>query len=53
MEAEALLQQAKNFELLGNSYPSVKDAVRAAKKRAASTDLIFVGGSTFVVAEVV
>ncbi len=53
MEAEALLQQAKNFELLGNSFPSVKDAVRAAKKRAVPTDLIFVGGSTFVVAEVV
>ncbi len=38
--------------LKGRSYKSVKSALRAANKGASKKDLIFVGGSTFVVAEV-
>jgi len=38
--------------LKGRSYKTVKTALKAAKKAASKEDLIFVGGSTFVVAEV-
>lgn len=48
-----LQQQAIEFSLKGKTYPSVKEALETAKKNASSEDLIFVGGSTFVVAEVV
>ncbi|MFA7446560.1 MAG: cyanophycin synthetase, partial [Flavobacteriaceae bacterium] len=53
LEAEVLEEKAKVFSLFGKSYASVKDAFEQAKHQALSTDLIFVGGSTFVVAEVV
>jgi dihydrofolate synthase/folylpolyglutamate synthase len=53
LEAESLKQQAESFGLLGEVYPSVKAALSAAQKNAANNDLVFVGGSTFVVAEVV
>ncbi len=38
--------------LQGSSYPAVSLALEAAKKAAGKDDMIFVGGSTFVVAEV-
>ncbi|MCK5838686.1 MAG: bifunctional folylpolyglutamate synthase/dihydrofolate synthase, partial [Bacteroidales bacterium] len=38
--------------LQGNPFNSVKDAFEAAQSNAAMGDLVFVGGSTFVVAEV-
>ncbi len=53
MSAKALQEQAKGFDLLGRSYVSVRNAWRAAKRRAGAEDVIFIGGSTFVVAEVV
>ena len=37
--------------LHGETYPSVKEAVEAAKNNADTEDFIFVGGSTFVVAD--
>jgi len=42
---------AKGFN--GNAYKSVSEAYNDAKKRAEYSDLIFVGGSTFVVAEII
>jgi len=48
-----LQKKAKEYELLGAIYPSVNKALVAAEKNAKKTDFIFVGGSTFVVAEVV
>jgi dihydrofolate synthase/folylpolyglutamate synthase len=42
-----------NFRLTGNAYPSVKTALDVAKQNAGNGDLVFIGGSTFVVAEVV
>lgn len=51
--ANELKTQAQCLGLNGESYPTVQDALREAKKNARSGDLIFVGGSTFVVAEVV
>jgi len=53
LEAVDLMQQAECFGLKGKSFASVKQALQEAKKAAKPTDLIFVGGSTFVVAEIV
>ena len=53
LDADSLKQQAANFGLAGKNYPSVKAAFKAAQTNALENDLVFVGGSTFVVAEVV
>jgi dihydrofolate synthase/folylpolyglutamate synthase len=53
LEAGILKAQAEDVGLRGNVYSSVNEALMAAKKDAKTNDLIFVGGSTFVVAEVV
>lgn len=53
LDAESLKQKAESLGLRGEVYASVKSALLAAQKAAAPTDLVFVGGSTFVVAEVV
>jgi len=42
---------AEQFGLKGNTYPTVAEALTAAKKECRPNDLVFVGGSTFVVAE--
>lgn len=52
-QAEELAQEAHMLGLAGSSYPSVNDALEAARRSASMNDLIFVGGSSFVVAEVV
>lgn len=52
MNEQELAQKAAGFGLKGESYPSVKEAFNAAKLNAGKNDLIFVGGSTFVVAEI-
>lgn len=51
-KAEELLEKAKLNGLQGVFVPDVNDAINYARKKAASDDLIFVGGSTFVVAEI-
>lgn len=53
LHVTTLKQKATDFNLTGTSYRSVKSALRAALKAATTNDLIYVGGSTFVVAEVV
>ncbi|QZE13618.1 bifunctional folylpolyglutamate synthase/dihydrofolate synthase [Halosquirtibacter laminarini] len=53
MEAEVLQEKAKEFGLTGSCYDSVKEALKVAWERADDKDMVFVGGSTFVVAEVV
>lgn len=53
LDAKELAIGASSFGLVGKSYVNVKDALEAAKKAASPNDLIFVGGSTFVAAEVV
>jgi dihydrofolate synthase / folylpolyglutamate synthase len=53
MDATELKTLAGSFGLKGMSYPSVKEALKAAQTSATSRDLIFVGGSTFTVAEVI
>jgi len=53
LDAESLKLKAESFGLQGETYPSVKAALLAAQANATDNDLVFVGGSTFVVAEVV
>jgi len=52
LSANELAQKAATFGLTGNTFPSVQKAFDAARQRANTKDLIFIGGSTFVVAEV-
>ena len=52
LEAKKLQAIAQLFDLKGKTYTSVRRAFAAAKKSAKEQDLIFVGGSIFVVAEV-
>lgn len=48
-----LVVEAEKLNLKGQPYPSVNDAVKAARESADKDDLIFIGGSTFVVAEII
>ena len=52
LNAEFLQEKAVSFELLGKVYSSVSNAYQSAQKEAGSNDFIYVGGSTFVVAEI-
>lgn len=51
--SEELAAEAALKGLRGQAYSSVNEALAAARKAAGKDDLIFVGGSTFVAAEVV
>jgi dihydrofolate synthase/folylpolyglutamate synthase len=53
LDAESLKLKAESFGLHGLAYADVVSALAAAKLAAHMDDLVFVGGSTFVVAEVV
>lgn len=52
MDAEKLTKKAIESGLKGLCFTSVKKALETAKKNAKKEDLIFIGGSAFVVAEV-
>ncbi|WEK20298.1 MAG: bifunctional folylpolyglutamate synthase/dihydrofolate synthase [Candidatus Pedobacter colombiensis] len=52
LPAVDLAAQAKKYDLNGQTFDTVALAVQAAKRNAGANDLIFIGGSTFVVAEV-
>ena len=49
---EELAQEAQKYQLKGQAYTSVAEAYQQALSHAKPNDLVFVGGSTFVVAEV-
>lgn len=51
LATEILKVAAKKYNLLGEKYDSVSEAFAAAKQNATENDFIYVGGSTFVVAE--
>jgi dihydrofolate synthase/folylpolyglutamate synthase len=51
MGAKQLLEEAKAFHLKGQSFDSVTDAYRDASTNANINDVILIGGSTFVVAD--
>ena len=49
---EELAQEAQKYKLKGQAYASVAEAYQQALSHAQPNDLVFIGGSTFVVAEV-
>ncbi|MDR0894789.1 MAG: bifunctional folylpolyglutamate synthase/dihydrofolate synthase [Prevotellaceae bacterium] len=51
LPALELARRAHDFGLPGESYPDVPTAVRAALQKSLPEDFIFVGGSSFVVAD--
>lgn len=53
LEAIILKEKSAKFNLKGNVYISVNKALENAQKNASDKDVIFIGGSTFVVAEIV
>ncbi|WP_345950966.1 folylpolyglutamate synthase/dihydrofolate synthase family protein [Mucilaginibacter sp. PAMB04274] len=53
LEVQSLQQQAMMVGLQGKTYPTVPEALQAAQQKAGPKDLVFAGGSTFVVAEIV
>jgi dihydrofolate synthase / folylpolyglutamate synthase len=53
LPSQELQSLALQYGLVGHSYATVQQALAAAKSNALLNDLIFIGGSTFVVAEVV
>jgi dihydrofolate synthase / folylpolyglutamate synthase len=52
MEAAELARQAGELGLTGEVVPDVNEAIRRARIEAQADDVIFIGGSTFVVAEI-
>ena len=44
--------QAKSFGIIGEEMKNVNDAINFVKSKANNKDLIYIGGSTFVVAEI-
>ena len=51
MPTNELMAKASSYNLKGNCYPTVPDALHAAKAESAASDFIFVGGSCFIVAD--
>lgn len=52
-DARELQAEAAKYDLHGRVYAGVKQALKAAKRHALKNDVIFVGGSTFTVAEII
>jgi dihydrofolate synthase/folylpolyglutamate synthase len=52
LPVKELQELAAGFGLQGQAFPEVNAALAAARQAAAPEDVIFVGGSTFVVAEI-
>lgn len=53
LEVSVLKEMARRKGLIGKDFTSVEEALATAKKQAETSDFIFIGGSTFVVAEIV
>ena len=51
MPAEELAKRAEAAGIKGTTFPDVPSAYFAAKKNASKEDTIYIGGSTFVVAD--
>ena len=51
MPSAELQEKASTFGLIGDHYPNVKAALEAARADSGANDFIFVGGSCFIVAD--
>ena len=52
MNCEKLKKLASKYNLTGKEYQNVKEALKSAEMNSDGDDLIFIGGSTFVVSEI-
>jgi dihydrofolate synthase/folylpolyglutamate synthase len=52
LDSAILLEKGKEFGLIGKAYISISEAYTTAIKKATKNDCVFIGGSTFVVAEI-
>jgi dihydrofolate synthase/folylpolyglutamate synthase len=52
LDATVLFEQASRCQLKGEVVVDVNDAIQQAKDKATRRDMIFIGGSTYVVAEI-
>lgn len=53
LNEKILQQEFESKKFFGESYSSVREAYKTALSNASKSDLIFVGGSTFVVSEII
>lgn len=53
LSEDILQEKSKEFKLFGKKYLSVKSAYKTALNNVNQEDIIYVGGSTFVVAEII
>lgn len=53
LNVTTLQEKAKSYQLNGNIYTSVSKAYKAALEKSTDKDLIFIGGSNFVVSEII
>jgi len=51
LDENILKSRAEKYRLPGKAFPDVKSAIEAARLNASPGDLIFIGGSTFIVAD--
>lgn len=52
MDAPLLQEKGAQLGLMGQAFSTVEAAIQAARQQAERSDIIFIGGSTFVVAEI-
>tara|TARA_B100000927_G_scaffold289130_2_gene285137 strand:+ start:520 stop:1728 length:1209 start_codon:yes stop_codon:yes gene_type:complete len=52
MNSKKLKKHASKYNLTGKEYQNVKEALKSAEMNSDGDDLIFIGGSTFVVSEI-
>ena len=51
LPADKMAELGRELGLVGRAYPSVPEAYRSALQEASANDMIYVGGSTFIVAD--
>lgn len=52
LDTDTLQTEAQSYQLIGKVFPSVSAAYQSALETATASDFVYVGGSTFVVAEI-
>lgn len=53
LDESELQNEAKRFQMKGETYPTVNQAFKKAKEEANNSDMILICGSTFIVAEII
>jgi dihydrofolate synthase/folylpolyglutamate synthase len=51
LDTTILQEEARKHQLIGNSYSTVTEAYNSAQNNATNKDFIYIGGSTFILAE--